>query len=166
MCSLGSQWKRSAGLLGRISSSWSVEIVWMHCCSCFRHGFTLFTWEHKGLSISLTNTDLICTSQLQTISPFRLVFVLVQHPGSAWPEVPGRRPSATPSGWGFPASFPQSSRTVWEEGALHRAFSPLAATTWKGNNSIFKYYWGLWFNVQGCKVFLTCPSMSHFSIQY
>lgn len=53
MCSLGSQWKRSAGLLGRISSSWSVEIVWMHCCSCFRHGLTLFTWEHTVLSITL-----------------------------------------------------------------------------------------------------------------
>lgn len=43
MCSLGSQWKRSAGLLGRISSSCSVDMVWMHCWSCFRHGFTLFT---------------------------------------------------------------------------------------------------------------------------
>lgn len=48
MCSLGSQWKRSAGLLGRISSSCSVEMVWMHCCSCFKHGFTLFTWRAEG----------------------------------------------------------------------------------------------------------------------
>lgn len=43
ICSLGSQWKRAAGLVGRISSSWRVEMVWIHCCSCFRHGFTLFT---------------------------------------------------------------------------------------------------------------------------
>lgn len=47
MCSFGSQWNRSAGLLGRISSSWSVEMVWIHCCSCFRHGFTLFTWKYE-----------------------------------------------------------------------------------------------------------------------
>lgn len=66
MCSLGSQWKRSAGLLGRISSSWSVEIVWMHCCSCFRHGLTLFTWEHTVLSITLW-ADPITLKQIQLV---------------------------------------------------------------------------------------------------
>ncbi len=40
-------------------------------------------------------------------NPSRLVFLPVQHPGSVWPVRPGRRPSGTPSGWGFPASFLQ-----------------------------------------------------------
>ena len=24
-------------------------MVWMHCCSCFRHGFTLFTYQPKDI---------------------------------------------------------------------------------------------------------------------
>lgn len=139
MCSLGNQWKRSAGLVGRISSSWSVDIVWIHCCSCFRHGFTLFTcgctWSLSdyrlySCPLHVKNKINVCTSVL---------YLPGRHPGNVWLAVPGKTHVETPFVWGFPASSPRSAHRAWAVDAPLAAYAPSATAFAQVNTSIMEH---------------------------
>lgn len=135
MCSFGSQWKRSAELLGRISSSWRVEMVWIHCWSCFRHGFTLFTCAN----INAFNTHTFKEREISVCVCEQVQHSPVQRPDNASPAALGRKHAVTPSGWGFPARFPRSVRTASGVDEPLVASSPSTATinTQRWNKSIY-----------------------------